>query len=129
MSGRFLLKNTPPQSDGSDEDNDEPLEQPQLKLRRSNCGKAFSSPQKVNDAVNARKSAVAKPSINANQRLIGLQKPSTNKRGTRLNSRSSASSDSLTTLELGTGKSSVQVLQEKKRGRPPGSRGKKPVSW
>jgi hypothetical protein len=122
MSGRFLLKNTPPQSDGSDEDNDEPLEQPQLKLRRSNCGKAFSSPQKVNDAVNARKSAVAKPSINANQRLIGLQKPSTN-------SRSSASSDSLTTLELGTGKSSVQVLQEKKRGRPPGSRGKKPVSW
>jgi hypothetical protein len=109
MPGRFLTKITPLQNDGSDEEQGERVKQLQSKLRRSNCGKAPNSPEKVNDPTNAKKSSTAKPPITAKTigRSVGLQKPATDKRSSRLNSVPSASSASLDDPHLGSSKSSV----------------------
>jgi hypothetical protein len=82
----------------------------------------------MKDPANVEKSSTAKPPIIAktNGKSIGLQKPTTDKRGSRLNFVPSASSAFLDDPHLGTSKSSMQVPQEKKRGQPPGNRGKKP---
>jgi hypothetical protein len=128
MPGRFLTKITPLQNDGSDEEQGERVKQLQSKLRRSNCGKALNSPQKMNNFANAKKSSAEKPPITTktNGRSVGLQKPATNKRGSRVNSIPSASSASLYDLYLGTSKSSMQVPQERKEDGYLEIEGKKP---